>query len=189
MSSSNHPRGLRQLAAGGVAALAATGAIVVLATAPAGATVAHRAVAARPAIAAGCATASLKVQFINMGNGAAGTIYYPIKFTNKGSAACTLRGYPGVSAVTSTGKQIGNPAVRAGGKVKTVTIKPNKSASAMVGIVHTAFFPKAKCKPVKAAGLRVFPPNQTKAVIVKHRFSTCSSTSKKETSLKVIAVS
>ena len=179
------PRSFRVLAASAGAALTVAGAVVALATASAGASVVHRAVPAT----SGCATAALKVQFINKGNGAAGTIFYPIKFTNKGSLPCTLRGYPGLSAVTSAGKQIGNPAVRDGGKVKTVTIKPGKSASAMVGIVHTAFFPKAKCKPVKATGLRVFPPNQTKAVIVKHKFSTCSSKNKKETSLKVITVS
>ena len=187
MSSYDRSRRLRRraLAAGTSVALVAAAVVTALATASAGAAVAHRP-AARQATVSGCATAALKVQFVNKGNGAAGTIYYPIKFTNKGSRACTLRGFPGVSAVPSTGKQIGNPAVRAGGKVKTVTINPNKSASAMVGIVHTAFFPKAKCKPVRAAGLRVFPPNQTKAVIVKHKFSTCAS--KKETSLKVIAI-
>ena len=179
-------RSSRALVAGAGGALAVAGAVVALATASAGATVIHRAAVKQPAVS-GCATAALKVQFVNKGNGAAGTIYYPIKFTNKTSLACTLRGFPGVSAVTKKGKQIGNPAIRAGGKVKTVTIKPHKSASAMVGIVHTAFFPKAKCKPVTAAGLRVFPPNQTKAVIVKHKFSTCSS--KKETSLKVVAIS
>jgi Protein of unknown function (DUF4232) len=162
----------RALAAGGVAALAAAGAAVALATASAGAAVVHRAAAAvsNPS----CATAQLGVKFLNKPNGAAGTIYYPVQFTNKGTRACTLRGYPGVSAVTSSGAQIGNPASRSGNSVTTVTIAPNKSASSMVGFAHTANFPTAKCKPVTARGLKIFPPNQTKSVTIKRKFSACS---------------
>ena len=109
-------------------------------------------------------------------NGTAGTIFYELQFTNLG-ATCTLRGYPGVSAVTSSGAQIGNPASRSGTAVKTVTIAPNKSASTMVGFAHTANFPAAKCKPVTAKGLRVIPPNQTTSVTIKRKFSACSSKS------------
>jgi Protein of unknown function (DUF4232) len=162
----------RALAAGGVAVLAAAGAVVALATASAGAAVTHRAAAAvsNPS----CATAQLAVKFVNKPNGAAGTIFYPIRFTNKGTHACTLRGYPGVSAVTSAGAQIGNPAGRSGNPVKTVTLAPKKSASTMVGFAHTANFPAAKCKPVTARGLRVIPPNQSTSVTIKRKFSACS---------------
>ena len=164
------------LAAAAVAALAAAGAAVALATASAsaGAAVAHRAAAP---ITPSCATAQLGIKFINKPNGAAGTIFYPVRFTNKGTHACTLRGYPGVSAVSSTGAQIGKPAGRSGNPVKTVTIAPKKSAGTMVGFAHTANFPAAKCKPVTARGLRVIPPNQTASVILKRKFSACSGTS------------
>ena len=56
-----------------------------------------------------CATSALKVS-LGPANGAAGTVFYPINFVNTGKLGCTLRGYPGVSAVTSSGKQIGSPA-------------------------------------------------------------------------------
>lgn len=164
----------RSLAAAGVAALTAAGAVVALATASAGAAVAHRAAAAS---SPSCATAQLGIKFINKPNGAAGTIYYPVRFTNQGTRACTLRGYPGISAVSGGGAQIGNPASRSGNAVKTVTIAPKKSASTMVGFAHTANFPAAKCKPVTARGLRVIPPNQTKSVTLKRKFSACSGTS------------
>jgi hypothetical protein len=82
----------RSLAAGGVTALAAAGAAVALATASAGAAVAHRAAAPT---SPSCATAQLGIKFINKPNGAAGTIFFPVRFTNKGTHACTLRGYPG----------------------------------------------------------------------------------------------
>ena len=175
MSSRIQLLGLRRraLAAGGVAALAAAGAATALATASAGAAVPHRAAVSTPA----CATAQLAIKFVNKPNGAAGTIYYPIQFTNNGTQACTLRGYPGVSAVTSSGGQIGNSASRSGTPVKTVTLAPKKSASSMVGFVQTANFPAAKCKPVTAKGLRIIPPNQAKSVTIKRSFSACSSKS------------
>jgi hypothetical protein len=176
MSSLVQSLGLRRrsLAAGGAAALAAAGAAVALVAASAGATVAHRGVAAsNPS----CATAQLGVKFVNQPNGAAGTIYYPIQFTNKGTHACTLRGYPGVSAVTSTGAQIGKSASRSGTGVKTITIAPKKTARSMVGFAHTANFPASTCKPVTARGLRMIPPNQTTSVTIKRKFSACSGTS------------
>ena len=105
---------------------------------------------------------------------------------NASNTSCTLRGYPGVSAVTKTGKQIGNAAKRIQSKVRTVTLAPGKQQSSSVGIVEAGNFPQAKCKPVTAAGLKVFPPNQGKAVTLKKKFSTCSSNA--TTSLEVMPV-
>jgi len=133
----------------------------------------------------GCATSTLKVS-LGQANGTAGTVFYPLKFVNTSKTSCTLRGYPGVSAVTSSGKQIGNPASRIQSNVRTVTLAPGKQQSASVGIVETGNFSQSQCKPVTAAGLKVFPPNQSKAVTLKKNFSTCSSNA--STSLKVTPV-
>ena len=46
----------------------------------------------------------------------------------------------------------------------------------MIGIVETGNFDPSQCAPVTAAGLKVFPPGQNKAVTIKKSFSTCSST-------------
>ena len=93
-------------------------------------------------------------------NGTAGTTFYPLQFLNTGKTSCTLSGYPGVSAVTSSGKQIGNPASRNNAKFQTVTLAPGKQQSASVGIVDTGNFYPSTCAPVTAAGLKIFPPNQ-----------------------------
>jgi hypothetical protein len=129
-----------------------------------------------------CTTSALKVT-LGKPNATAGTTFFPLKFVNTSKSSCTLRGYPGVSAVTSTGKQIGNAAQRSGGKVRTLTIKPGKQQSSSVGIVDTGNFSASKCKPVTAAGMKVFPPNASTSVIIKKKFSTCSS--KSSTSLVV----
>ncbi|MFL5861716.1 MAG: DUF4232 domain-containing protein [Solirubrobacteraceae bacterium] len=56
-----------------------------------------------------CATSALKVS-LGPANGTAGTVFYPLNFVNTSKVGCTLRGYPSVSAVTGSGKQIGSPA-------------------------------------------------------------------------------
>jgi uncharacterized protein DUF4232 len=122
-----------------------------------------------------CATSALKVS-LGPANGAAGTVFYPINFVNTGKLGCTLRGYPGVSAVTSSGKQIGSPASQISSSYQTVTLLPGKAQSAVVGIVETGNFDPSHCAPATAAGLKVFPPGQSKAVMIKKTFSTCSST-------------
>jgi hypothetical protein len=55
-----------------------------------------------------CATSGLVVWAnADYGGGYAGGYYYTISFTNLSGHACTLRGYPGVSAVSLTGHQLG----------------------------------------------------------------------------------
>ena len=130
---------------------------------------------AKPGTTSVCATSALKVS-LGPANGSAGTVFYPLNFVNTGKLGCNLRGYPGVSAVTSSGKQIGSPASQISSSYKTVTLLPGKTQSALVGIVETGNFDPSQCAPVTAAGLKVFPPGQNKAVTIKKSFSTCSST-------------
>jgi hypothetical protein len=123
-----------------------------------------------------CATSGLDVWLNTQGNGAAGTIYYKLNFTNLSGSTCTLFGYPGVSGVTLGGSQLGNAASRNGGTPQTVTLASNATAVATVGIVDTGNFPPAKCGAVMAAGLKVYPPNQTQARVAPFPFSACSKT-------------
>src|SRR5262249_18751428 len=74
-------------------------------------------------------------------NGTAGTIYYELQFTNVGPT-CTLRGYPGVSAVSLSGHQLGKPARRVTGlTVKTVKVRQGRTARAAVGFEETGAIP------------------------------------------------
>ena len=130
---------------------------------------------AKRATTSACTTSALKVS-LGPANGTAGTVFYPLTFVNTSKLGCTLHGYPGVSAVTGSGKQIGSPASPIPSSYKTVTLLPGKAQSALVGIVETGNFSPSQCAPITAAGLKVFPPNQSKAVTIKKTFSTCSST-------------
>jgi hypothetical protein len=123
-----------------------------------------------------CATSGLDVWLNTQGNGAAGTIYYNLEFTNLSGATCTLFGYPGVSATDLSGNQLGSAAIRLGGTTQTVTLANGATATAMVGIVEGGIFPPAQCGPVTAAGLRVYPPGQAQSKRVPFPFAACSKT-------------
>ncbi len=148
-----------------------------------GALIAAAALAAPAAGAAvappACQTAQL-VATVGSGNGAAGTIFYTLDFTNLG-ATCTLRGYPGVSAVSLTGRQLGRPAARASGnRTRTVTLKAATSvfspasATTTLGISDGVTGSSPGCHPVLAAGLRIYPPNQKAALAVPLPFAACA---------------
>jgi Protein of unknown function (DUF4232) len=108
-------------------------------------------------------------------DGAAGTIYYPIIFTNTGPLRCTLTGYPGVSSVDAQGRQIGAPADRVPPiPQRMVVLAPGGSASAVYGQAQALNYPRTKCRPVTARALRVYPPNETRSRIIALRHLACS---------------
>lgn len=127
-----------------------------------------------------CTTAHLRVA-LGAGNGAAGSSYYPIVFTNVGATPCTLYGYPGVSAVTgANGSQIGAAASRTSATTApaTVTLAANGTASALLRIVAALNYPTATCHPATAAGLRVYPPGDvTAAFVAEPDLQVCASAS------------
>jgi hypothetical protein len=153
-------------------------------------------VAAAPADAAvpACKTAQLVTWLNTQSNGAAGTIFYTLNFTNVG-AKCTLRGYPGVSAVGRAGKGLGRAAVRNSVRpVKTITLNaPNashgtfSSAHATLGIVETGVFSVSTCAPTIASGLRVFAPDQKSATFVPFPFAACAHTAPKLLNISAVA--
>ena len=121
-----------------------------------------------------CNESGLVIWIDTQGNGAAGTIYYELKFTNLSGHTCTTKGYPGVSAVTLAGHQLGPAAHRVSATVHALVLINGGSVMAHLGIVDAGNFSKSSCKPTTAAGLRVYAPNQTAAKIVPFPFLTCS---------------
>ena len=89
----------------GTAALACAAALIPVAALAAAASAAPAAAASAPK----CSTAGLVV-WMTYDPSAAGTFYYTLNFSNLSGHACTLRGHPGVSAVSLTGRRIGIPA-------------------------------------------------------------------------------
>lgn len=113
--------------------------------------------------------------------GAAGSTYYPLNFTNTSGHACEMYGYPGVSfaaAPAGTARQIGVPAQRNASFAKApVRLAPGQTAHAWLKVTVAANYPAVTCQPVTAHWLRIYPPGETAAGYVGHAFSACSSTS------------
>jgi hypothetical protein len=136
---------------------------------------------------ASCATSGLAVWLnIPPGNGYAGGAYYDLEFTNLSGHACTLHGYPGVSAVSLTGRQLGSPAGWGRPTTTTVTLANGATATAKLDIADTGKYaqcfqrlPQGPGRPgllPTAAGLRVYPPNQTAATVVPYPLQACAHT-------------
>jgi Protein of unknown function (DUF4232) len=154
--------------AAGIAALALSTAAYAATSSPASA-----ASAAIPK----CAAADLGVWLaVSQGNGAAGTIYYPLEFTNLSGHTCYLYGYPGVSALSRTGQQLGSPAgwgSRSGARI--VNLKPGATAHTVLAYHDAVVYTEPGCDPVStAANLRVYPPGQRSATEAAFSFEACS---------------
>jgi hypothetical protein len=132
-----------------------------------------RAAAAVPACSAGALGAWVAV---DQGNGAAGSIFYPLQFTNLSHHSCTLRGFPGVSAIDRNGRQLGSPAswdhVR---PVQTVTLAPGATAHTILRYSDATVTTAPGCHPVFSTfELRIYPPNQRAATHAAFDLEACS---------------
>src|SRR3954452_4442082 len=114
-----------------------------------------------------CRVSSLSLR-LGRADHAAGSTYRPIIFTNTGGAACTLRGYPGVSYVApTTGRQVGAAAGRDDAEpTRTITLAPGGHAAALLQLVIPFNSPAADCVAKTVSGLRVYPPGSTAAAYV-----------------------
>jgi Domain of unknown function (DUF4232) len=134
-----------------------------------------RASAAVPA----CAAADLGVWVaVTQGNGAAGKIVYPLEFTNLSRQACTLRGFPGVSAVDRNLRQLGSPArwdhVF---PVRTVMLAPGATAHTLLRWSDATVSTAPGCHPTsRTYELRIYPPNRYKASYAAFDLEACSHT-------------
>jgi len=134
-----------------------------------------------------CTTSSLVIWLNTVGNGAAGSSYYNLNFTNLSARACTLAGYPGVSGVSLSDHQVGSAAARdntiapalitltsalsARGLLSATT---RNTATVILQITEVENFPSTTCRQISAAGLRVYPPGQRTSKVVAFPFAACA---------------
>jgi Protein of unknown function (DUF4232) len=110
------------------------------------------------------------------GNGAAGTIYYPLQFTNLSGYACAMRGFPGVSAIDRNGHQLGSPAIwDRVVPARTVVLAPGATAHTILGWSDAAVTTAPGCDPVFSTfALRVYPPGQYGTTYAAFGLEACS---------------
>jgi hypothetical protein len=113
-----------------------------------------------------CTAGDLAV-WVNYGasSGAAGTIYYPLEFTNDSNHTCRTWGWPGVSATNANGRQLGDAAQRLHYYTpKWVNIGAGATAHALLAYGN-AEVQTSGCKPTRASLIKVYAPNQRTADI------------------------
>jgi hypothetical protein len=128
-----------------------------------------------PGAAAPCPTRSLGLK-PGLSQGAAGSVYQVLDFTNISNVTCTLYGYPGVALAG------GQPVTQVGLAAredpttprKLVTLAPGQVANALLRIVDALNFPASTCGPVKTQWLQVYPPNQTTPIYLAYQTTGCS---------------
>jgi hypothetical protein len=150
----------------------ATVAILLPAVAFAG--IAGNSAPARPAAATTVSTCNHLEVWLGLGNGGAGagSVRYPIEFSNTGHRACRLRGFPRVVALNSHHSQLGKIASHFGTK-RTVILQPGATAHALLVVSEILITPA--CGMVTARGLGVSLPGEGKGFspIDGFSFSTC----------------
>ncbi|WP_261386633.1 DUF4232 domain-containing protein [Streptomyces sp. BK340] len=127
--------------------------------------------------AAPCPTRYLNARS-GVSQGAAGSVYQVIDFTNISKSACTLYGYPGVSlAGGSPVRQIGPAATRSTITPPTlVTLAPGATGNALLRITNAGNYPEEQCHPTVAQYLQVYPPGQTTPIYVAYSSTACAGT-------------
>lgn len=96
----------------------------------------------------------------DQGDGAAGSVYYPLEFTNISGESCSLEGFPQVSAVDSTGRQLGDAASPSRSFTpKKVVLAAGATAHAVLQWSDAAVYTSG-CKPEAATVLKVVVPGQ-----------------------------
>jgi len=123
-----------------------------------------------------CATRSLKAT-VGIAQGAAGSVYQVIDFTNISGSPCTLFGYPGMALAGGTPvTQIGAAAARStGSSAKLVTLAAGKTANALLQITQAENYSASRCAPKASTYLQIYPPNQTTPIYLAYKSTGCSS--------------
>jgi hypothetical protein len=129
-----------------------------------------------PAGAVGCTTQALRATVVNA-EGAAGSVYQNIDFTNTGPMSCTLYGYPGVSLGSGTPfTQTGTAATRStAAPAAVVTLAPGQTGNALLRVTQAGNYPSATCAPKTTTDLQIYPPGQTTALYLAFQSTGCTS--------------
>jgi hypothetical protein len=123
-----------------------------------------------------CKVADLRLS-LSRGEGAAGTFYRDLRFTNKGGRTCVIQGFPGVSYVAGAdGHQVGPSAYRDGTKGPAISLKPGMTVYAPVGFVQVGNYDPAQCRPTSVRGIRVYPPHEYDSMFVPAPGTGCAAT-------------
>lgn len=107
-------------------------------------------------------------------NGAAGSRYIALTFTNAGSSSCLLSGWPDVNYVDASGKQIGATSSHASEWMSSgEVLSPGETANATLRETRANLYGDT-CQPVTAAGYQVHIPGTDRSLTLAFPAEACS---------------
>lgn len=121
-----------------------------------------------------CATRGLQAS-LGASQGALGSVYQVIDFTNISGGPCTLFGYPGVALAAGTPvTQVGGAASRSDAAAATlVTLGAGDTANALLRVTQAVNYPASRCHPVATTYLQIYPPGQTTPLYLAYKSMGC----------------
>jgi hypothetical protein len=128
---------------------------------------------ARPAAVQGCSASDLDIWAGVPSNQGMEQFSYQIELSNISARPCTLYGFPGVSAISGTGRQLGDAAGRGAGKAELITLRYGQTAHFTLDIIDVTIFPPSSCDQVGASGLRIYAPGDRSAQFVNLPVEVC----------------
>ena len=122
-----------------------------------------------------CTLSRLNIWIGVPGSAAAGSVAYPLEFSNVSGRACHLFGYPGVSAIGRRGQRLGSPAGHdTTFRPRLVILRRGGTAHALLTITEAGNFPARQCHLRTAVALRVVPRSGAHPAFVPLSFAACS---------------
>jgi hypothetical protein len=109
----------------------------------------------------------------NPGGGYAGGYYYYLDWKNTGTTTCYLGGFPGVSALGSAYRQLGNPAARQGGSWQAQTFQPGQIHRSLLQVADVGVWGPVLCTYAQAYYVKAIPPAGYNGVLAPFRFTVC----------------
>ena len=100
--------------------------------------------------------------------------YGKIVLKNVSDHACRTGGYGGLSYVGGgDGTQIGAPATRVPGHVRSIVVRPGQRVASRISETDAGVYPRRECRPAHVDGFRVYLPNETHSQYIPHPTTGC----------------
>ncbi|HEY3976837.1 MAG TPA: DUF4232 domain-containing protein [Streptosporangiaceae bacterium] len=103
-------------------------------------------------------------------NGTAGTIFYPLRFTNVSRRTCSMFGWPKTWAESQDGRIIGNASRAVSGPRPFLVLRRGQTVHSTLGIIEAGNICR---RPVTAVNLRIRAPRQVLTQLLRFRFQAC----------------
>jgi hypothetical protein len=121
-----------------------------------------------------CTKANLSATYKG-GDAATSHVFGRIVLRNTSEETCYVKGYGGLSYVgKGNGTQIGAAADRTPSATPKTVLEPGDKVRSAIVETSTGPYSKKECRPTKVDGFRVYVPDETRSIFIKHPTMGCA---------------